>query len=191
VKRFGLRHIEQHNAIKSVLRDQDAIVSLMLVDDNDYVVWMATPASKAGNRSAAGRSGRWWCYSGLLRNPTEQLACTVPSAAAAAPPPSVDERLRTFRSSSFGVEEDVWLADMPPPPADIRVPNGGELKASPCGALNLIVEHVVYYQEENVAPVLLGCGLLHLPKMASKLYLEWKEKAGGMAMVHSPRMSPQ
>jgi hypothetical protein len=44
VKRLGLRHIEQHNAISSVLRDQEAIASLMLVDDNDYVVWMASGA---------------------------------------------------------------------------------------------------------------------------------------------------
>ena len=39
-----------------------------------------------------------------------------------------------------GVEEDVRLADVPLPPVDIRVPNGGELKASPCSALNIIVE---------------------------------------------------
>ena len=34
------------------------------------------PASKVidGNRSAAGRSGRWWCFSGLVRNPTAQMA---------------------------------------------------------------------------------------------------------------------
>mgnify|MGYP000850477351 FL=1 len=44
VKRLGLRHFEQHNAISSVLRDQEAIASLMLVDDNDYVVWMASGA---------------------------------------------------------------------------------------------------------------------------------------------------
>ena len=44
VKRLGLRHIEQHNAIRSVLRDQEAIASLMLVDDNDFVVWMTSGA---------------------------------------------------------------------------------------------------------------------------------------------------
>ena len=34
------------------------------------------PASNTidGNRSAAGRSGRWWCFSGLVRNPTAQMA---------------------------------------------------------------------------------------------------------------------
>ena len=36
-----------------------------------------------------------------------------------------------------GVEEDVRLADVPLPSVDIRVPNGGELKASPCSALNI------------------------------------------------------
>jgi hypothetical protein len=32
------------------------------------------PAGIVGNRSAAGRSGRWWCLSGLSRNPTAQMA---------------------------------------------------------------------------------------------------------------------
>ena len=37
------------------------------------------PASRAidGSRSAAGRSGRWWCYSGLVRNPTVQMAVSA------------------------------------------------------------------------------------------------------------------
>ena len=34
-------------------------------------------ASMVGNRSAAGRSGRWWCYSGLVRNPTAQMAVSA------------------------------------------------------------------------------------------------------------------
>lgn len=79
---------------------------------------------------------------------------------------------------------------MPPPPADIRVLNGGELKASPCGALNLIVEHVVYYQEENFAHVLLGCGLLHSPKMASKLYVGMEGEGGRHGNGAQPKDEP-
>jgi hypothetical protein len=35
---------------------------------------LSAAAAAAGNRSAAGRSGRWWDWSGLLRNPTASMA---------------------------------------------------------------------------------------------------------------------
>ena len=41
VQILGLRHEEQRNALQSVARDQKNIHSLMLLDDRDYLVWMA------------------------------------------------------------------------------------------------------------------------------------------------------
>jgi hypothetical protein len=38
---LGLRHEEQRNALQSVARDQKNIHSLMLLNDQDYLVWMA------------------------------------------------------------------------------------------------------------------------------------------------------
>ena len=42
VERYGHRHrhVEQHTAIKTIVRDQKEIVSLMFLDEDYYVVWM-------------------------------------------------------------------------------------------------------------------------------------------------------
>ena len=100
-----------------------------------------------------------------------------------------DRAMRSAQCASMeadairGVEEDVWLADVPPPPAVIRIPNGGELNASPCGALNLIVEHVVYYHEENVAHVLFSRVIAYNPETRRHVLARLEARAVGSEQV--------
>ena len=42
--RYGHRHTEQHNAIKTIVRDQKEIVSVMFLNEDFYVVWMVNGA---------------------------------------------------------------------------------------------------------------------------------------------------